>query len=27
MHHHGDDRLTDQESAAPSAWDRSEWTS
>lgn len=26
MHRHGDDRLTDQESAAPSAWDRSEWT-
>jgi hypothetical protein len=26
MHRHGDDRLKDQESAAPSAWDRSEWT-
>lgn len=26
MHRHGDDRLKDQESAAPSTWDRSEWT-
>jgi hypothetical protein len=26
MHRHGDDRLKDQESAAPSSWDRSEWT-
>ena len=26
MHRHGDDRLTDQESAAPSTWDRNEWT-
>ena len=26
MHRHGDDRLKDQESAAPSAWDRSAWT-
>jgi hypothetical protein len=26
MHRHGDDRLTDQESAAPSTWDRREWT-
>lgn len=26
MHRHVDDRLKDQESAAPSTWDRSEWT-
>jgi antitoxin MazE len=26
MHRQGEDRLLDQESAAPSEWDRSEWT-
>jgi hypothetical protein len=26
MHRHGDDRLRDEDSAAPSTWDRSEWT-
>jgi hypothetical protein len=26
MHRHGDDRLKDQDSAAPSACERSEWT-
>ena len=26
MHRHGDDRLKDQDSVAPSTWDRNEWT-